>query len=276
MKIILSCTTTNERSDIFYYCLQSILKQKSQPDLILINISKEPYLRDSGFSDLPDWLKDERLTITWVENIGSYRKLLPALEIAEDDDLIITYDDDVIYHQNWLSNLIEAHRMNPNCIIAGRVRVIRKNIFGNYLNYSKWSLKNVEAQGVNLMPVGIDGVLYNRKYLDLNFLKDKSFLDLAPKSDDLWFKASSFIKGTNVFYNPIIANGNVYLLHNLGLQEDNFTKRNKKTSYLKRIIIDLIIHIKDYLAINTTNNDISWDRIMKYLTTYFQHNEEKK
>lgn len=275
MKIILSCTTTNERSNIFYYCLQSILKQNTQPDLILINISKKPYLKDSGFSELPDWMKDERLTINWVDNIGSYRKLLPALEIADDNDLVITCDDDVIYHQYWLSSLIATNKKNPNCVIAGRVRLVKKNLLGNYLNYSKWGLKNDEIESLNLLPIGIDGVLYKKQYLDLNLLYDKSFLEIAPKSDDLWFKASSLIKGTNVFFNPTIANGNVYLLHNMGLQEDNFTKRSRTSNYIKKVIIDIIIHIKDYLGINTSNNDFAWDNIMNYLTTSFQRNEEK-
>lgn len=157
---------------MFYYYIQSIYKQSYQPDIILVNISKTPYLKDSGFLVVPEWLNDKRLTINWVKNIGSYRKLLPALEIAEEKDIVITCDDDVIYHHHWLINLIKTSEKNPNYIISGRARIIRKNVFGNYLNYSKWTQINKTAIHSDLLPIGVDGVLYKKSFLNLNFIYD--------------------------------------------------------------------------------------------------------
>lgn len=120
MKVILSCTTTYERSEIFVYCFQSLLKQTFTPDVFLINLSKDAYMQDEGFSQIPDWLKDERVKVNWVENTGSYRKLLPALEYAGEEDIIITVDDDVIYSKTyWKILLTHINRIQIQLFVVG-------------------------------------------------------------------------------------------------------------------------------------------------------------
>lgn len=80
-KLIISCTTTNERLRFLYYMLESLKKQILQPDVIYINISEEPYLLDSGITEIPDWLaNNEIVKINFVENTGSYNKLNPLFK----------------------------------------------------------------------------------------------------------------------------------------------------------------------------------------------------
>ena len=105
MKVIVSLTSTFERSHLLFYTIQSILKQAVKPDVTLVNLSENSYLSDSGFKTIPDWLNNPYIKINLVENTGSYRKLLPVLDFARDNDAIITADDDILYGVNWLKNL---------------------------------------------------------------------------------------------------------------------------------------------------------------------------
>ena len=69
--------------------LQSILYQTKLPDKIFIYLSSEQFLQDIGFknkeitninlNNLFNRYKD-LIEIKWVDNIGSYRKLIPILE----------------------------------------------------------------------------------------------------------------------------------------------------------------------------------------------------
>lgn len=257
MKIILSCTTTYERRGIFYYGVQSLLKQSLKPDIFLVNISKEKYLNDSGFPNKPNWLDKEGIEINWVPNTGPYRKLLPAISIAQPDDLIITADDDVLYHVNWLNQLVGLHKEYPDYITCSRARRIDSNIFGIWKNYNSWSY--VEEKNANILnvPIGCGGTLYTKRLIDLDFLFDKKYLEIAPTTDDLWFKKASMIKQKEVLVEPKIDRENIYLRHMKGMYQRNAGNFKFQSSIIPNSLIN-------YLGINSNKNDINWEKINQY------------
>jgi hypothetical protein len=265
MKIILSCTTTYERQDIFYYGLQSLLKQSLKPDLFLVNLSKQPYLKDSGFTDLPSWLKNDKLKINWVENTGSYRKLLPALDFAGDEDLIITADDDVLYGNEWLEKMINYSRKNSDAVVCSRGRKMNRNFLNRWKNYDYWERIYKNTKSKFIMPVGVSGVVYRKQLLDLEFITDTAFLELAPKMDDLWFKMASFKKDTPIALYPDLERINIYLLHEKGLAKTNYTDINENVNF---IILKEFNRIKKkidgHLGISRTENDHAWKGIWNY------------
>jgi glycosyltransferase involved in cell wall biosynthesis len=268
MKVILSCTTTYERQDIFYYGLQSLLSQTLKPDLFLLNISKESYLQDSGFSELPDWLKDKRIIVNWVKNTGSYRKLLPALENASDEDLIIPCDDDILYGENWLEQLVRARDKEPGAIICSRARKMEKNRLNRWKNYSQWRILKSQEKGFHVLPTNGSGAVFTKKLLDINFLSDPEFMELAPTTDDLWFKMASLKKNVPVAVFPQIDEDNVYLIHNHGLENYNLGSRSSG-SLFQRVGYRIWVKATDSLGVNRTPNDIAWDKIVAYAETEY-------
>lgn len=272
MKIILSCTTTQNRIGIFYYCLQSILKQSLKPDLILVNISKEPYLEDKGFTRVPEWLKKEKVTINVVDNTGPYRKLLPALEYAHKEDFIITADDDIIYAETWLKDLITASQKVPNCITCARGRRMKKNPFNNWRNYGDWHLVIEPIRGMNILPTGGAGVIYNKKLLNVEFLTDKKFLDIAPTTDDLWFRMASLLKKTEVAVYPRIQQKNRFIEHDQGLIYMNSQKEGSN-GLLSKGFQRIRNNLLDFCGINRTANDMAWDNIVAYAKNEYEYKE---
>ena len=262
-KIIISCTTTNARLRFLYYMLESLKRQIVQPDIIYINISKEPYMLDSGIKEIPKWVEDnEKVKINYVVNTGSYRKLVPLFEqdLVSDDDLVITVDDDVLYSEGWLESLVTKSEENPDCIVCCRARNIRKNIMGKYINYSRWNLYGKENKGYDILPTNGAGTVFRKNLVDIDFLVDKKFLSLAPSTDDLWFRIASMRKNIKVAVFPDIDRENIYLQHNEGLCELNFFK---SISIIDKVYNKIFGRIIDYIGIPKTKNDKAWRKIYK-------------
>lgn len=269
-KIIISCTTTKQRINLLYYMLESLKRQILQPDVIYVNLSKEPYLFDEGISELPSWLNNnDKVVVNFVENTGSYRKLIPLFEqnLVNDNDLIVTADDDILYGENWIKNLVEESDRNPEIMVCCRARRMKKNIFGKYTNYSMWPLINKTDKQINILPTNGSGTVFKKSLLDIDFLLDKKYLELAATTDDLWFKMASMQKNINILVCSYIDRENIYLKHHYGLHEINLSKRTK--FLLKKIYNFSIKKAFDYLGFSFTKNDIAWKKINKYVEEKF-------
>lgn len=119
-------TTTFKRAGYAAFAVRSISEQEYKPDKIIINISSESYLQDEGFGNKILKINDGLCDVHMVKNIGSYRKLLPIIFDECDDTIIVTADDDVIYHPKWLKNLMLRYFEYPNHIVCGMARRIKK------------------------------------------------------------------------------------------------------------------------------------------------------
>ena len=67
------------------------------------------------------------------------------------------------------------------------------------LSYDKWpTIKDKNVSCANFLPIGYGGVLYPVGALHIDVTDASKYMMLAPKADDLWFKAMSFINKTQV------------------------------------------------------------------------------
>lgn len=259
-KLVVSCTTTKARLEFLYYMLTSLQRQTLSPDLLLVNVSSEPYLDDEGIKELPAWINSFNCTINWVSNTGPYRKLLPALDWVTDADKVVTADDDILYGPRWLEALSSLSDTHPDKIIAARARLMRRAPLGGWRNYNMWPTVSRTQMGLNVLPTGSGGVVYRKDLLDMEFLKDESCLSLAPRCDDLWFRIASLRKGTEVLVDPAINGSNLYIEHGLGLKIRNL---NQETTLLRKAITYSSGYIKGLVGLNHTENDKAWDRIIR-------------
>ena len=100
--IVVSMTSWVKRIGFVKSVVESIMKNTVKPDMVYLNLSKTEF--DNAAVRLPDDLvdyfnSDERLIINWVdgENTKSMKKVFPILEYLDDDDIIITADDDILF-----------------------------------------------------------------------------------------------------------------------------------------------------------------------------------
>lgn len=259
--IIVTCTTTSERLQCLYYMLESLRWQTVQPDAVVVNLSKEPYLLDQGLRDAPEWLTRFSVDVCWVENTGPYRKLLPTIANSSESDIVVTADDDIIYGNRWLEKLRDLAMRYPESIVAARGREMCIGPFGGWQNYRRWGLLSRLKVGPLLLPTGGAGAVYRRPCLDEEFLHDPTYLQIAPTCDDLWFRMASLLKKAPVVIDPEIDRDNIYLRGPLGLYQGNSSQPD---SCLTKAYHHTIGSINAWLGINDTENDHAWDRICSY------------
>ena len=100
--IVVTMTSWIKRIDSVKKVVESIMNNTVKPDRVYLNLSRSEF--DSKGVQLPTDLvdyfnSDDRLIINWVdgENTKSMKKVFPILEYLDDDDIIITADDDIIF-----------------------------------------------------------------------------------------------------------------------------------------------------------------------------------
>jgi hypothetical protein len=196
-KVIVSLTSYSARVNTVYKAIESILSQTMPPAAVILWLSPEEFPNKE--KKLPRellGLSRRGLIIDWCKNIKSYNKLIFSLQ-KYPDDIIITVDDDIIYHNELIRVLYETHIKYPRDIIAHRITRLYKNkdnrfaVLPRHLYYRNFTgfnyvdaLKN--ASYFNKL-TGSGGVLYPPYCLHNDVLLEELFTQLAPTSDDIWF-----------------------------------------------------------------------------------------
>lgn len=185
--IIVSLTTYGKRLYEVSTTIESIMQGTLLPNKIVLNISSD-YLGQ----ELPFLLKrqvERGLEINYCKDIRSYTKLIPTLR-KYPDSAIITIDDDLIYGIDFLENLVNTHKANPNFVCANRIHEIVLGENGIPLPYRKWNwCANPQGPSPLNFLTGVGGVLYPPKCFDREVFNEDVFLDICKFADDIWFFA---------------------------------------------------------------------------------------
>lgn len=202
LPVIVSMTTISSRTAHLEAVIRSILAGTRRPDQLLLHVSTQACGLDAGIDagSLPAGVRSlaeaGEIEIVTVENIGSYRKLLPVLDrLAGGDAIIVTADDDVAYPRDWLRGLVEASASHDG-IVAYRSRwMVRRD--GVLQPYNLWPFAGADSTGLPILPTGRGGILYRP-----GFLPDRALLHalmrLAPHQDDIAFRFASLAQGIPV------------------------------------------------------------------------------
>ena len=196
-RAVVSLTSHPGRIRVVEQTVASLLDQTVRVDALVLWLATEQFPR--GEAELPASLlalKRRGLSIRWCEDLGSYKKLVPAMR-AFPGQVIITADDDVLYPRDFVERLLDAHARSPQAIIANRVREIA--LEGETPKpYDRWMTQwTYRFAGAPLvLPVGCAGVLYPPGCIADGYLDARIFLRLAPQGDDLWFWAAAVLSGT--------------------------------------------------------------------------------
>lgn len=189
---IISFTAISTRIERVVTTVQSITRQSLQPHSINLYISKEPYLVDEGISANNEHLKKLSslgVNIYYTTNTGPYRKQYPIINqlrkaYADERTPIVTIDDDVIYPENILEDIMLALQENDSVVAhRGRKLTIGPSSIGDYKSFSPPSKKSSLLN----MGTGKNGMAYRLSYFPTSL---KQFVGpiLAPTADDIWCK----------------------------------------------------------------------------------------
>lgn len=268
--LIVNLTTTHSRLALCAMTLFSIVNQSTTPDKIIVWISNEPYLADKGINEIPKVLQDinkikDIIEFKYTKNIGPYRKIIPALRVAKESDILVYADDDVIYHSEWLSTLFETfNRYEKKNIVAARVRLKKKNIFNFYKSYVAYPICTSEKTLCNdYIITGLGGAMLMRKHIEDKFITNNDFVDIAPKTDDLWISKIIILSKTMLTTSPKAISYFTEIEHsNNALSATN----NPVLSggFISVVIKKIKLKISSYFGLSDSNNDVAEKKIARY------------
>ncbi|KQN43812.1 hypothetical protein ASE93_18285 [Serratia sp. Leaf50] len=203
--------------------------------------------------------------VRFVNNTGPYRKIIPALQSSNDDDILVYADDDVIYGYDWLDKLISCfEKYNGEYVVASRARVVTQNLLGIRKSYNSYPIAKGEAHLTkDFIITGVGGAVLMRKHIKSELLLDNQYLVIAPKTDDLWISKLIELSGCSVMPCP-------QALENvLEIQHSNFSLSSTNTLFQKDYgLLKILFKVRDkvfsYFGLLKTNNDICYEKINAY------------
>lgn len=209
--IIVSLTTYGKRLQEVHLAIESILEQTMKANRVIL------WLDDSLKNHrLPQslYLQQQRgLEIRFCEDLRSYKKLIPTLQLCP-NDAIITIDDDLIYEFDLLENLIIPYLSDRSYIYCHRMHKMTFDGKGNLLPYLEWTFNCTcpEPSHTNFPTTG-GGTLFPPNSLDKEVLNKEVFMNICKYADDVWFKAMAIKKGTlpKIVYSHN-SNGDEYII----------------------------------------------------------------
>ena len=141
-KIIVSLTTWSKRIGNLPVVLDTIFNQSMQPDLIVLNLAFNEIIPN----DIQLYINAHNIEINRVPDTKVYKKIIPTLK-KYPNDCIISIDDDWLYPEGMIADLIKMHTLYPNYPISGNDVVLfglqchcgcssltKADFFGDYLN----------------------------------------------------------------------------------------------------------------------------------------------
>lgn len=204
-EVIVSLTSFPPAIPFAVKAIESILHGSVLPDRLVL------YVTLSEFAD--GKLPAELVALTeanpvfeirnYDRNIRSYRKLIPAL-IDFPEAVIVTLDDDILYHRHLLRDILLWHERYPRAVLANRAKKIKMG--RPYRQWPKYRWYHFVARRIRLgylnLPTGVGGVLYPPHCLKADMLDPDAFTRIAPTTDDIWFWAAAVANGTPVLPIP--------------------------------------------------------------------------
>lgn len=213
MRIIVSFTSYLARIGHVHKVIESLYLQTMQADEIILYLSLEEF--PEAEANLPETLRyligQNGFRVEWVHgNLKSHKKYFYALQEYQ-DAIVITVDDDKIYAETMISELIDSYKRFPKAISARNVRIIVKN--GKALEpYCRWEVEKympeyMDVPRMDLCAIGAGGVCYAPSLVNDKWFDQETILGAFKNNDDLWLK-----------YNEII--NNIPVVYTKSLQED--------------------------------------------------------
>lgn len=178
--IYVSLTTIPSRSNTLLYTINSILNQTVLPGKIYITICKSPLREKNIKYKIPKIVYQHSIieVITKDKDNGPIDKLYGGLlRCKKPNDIIITIDDDSIYHNKMIQKILYWSNLFPECCIGsiGRQKYDRK-LFGY----------NFEKHQKVIMLEGYGGVGYKKKFFNLDDINTEKLSKEIKFNDDIY------------------------------------------------------------------------------------------
>lgn len=197
--IVVSMTTFPARISYVHLAIKSLLNQTVKPWKIILWLAKEQFQN----VEIPEQLRAlcaYGLEIRFCEeDLLAHKKYYYAMQEFP-EQIIVTYDDDIIYPEDSLEKLLAMHKQYPDTIICNRGREIKMEN-GFVAAYKDWKVSGRVPAGIpsyRVMASTGAGTLYPPHCMPEETFDIEKIRALALTADDLWMKVMSIQGGVPV------------------------------------------------------------------------------
>ena len=198
-RTIVSLTSFPTRIKKVWLVVETILRQTTKPDQIVLWLSKDQF---PSLDKLPlRLLKQQKRGLKIVLKDGdlrSHKKYFYTLhEFA--NDKMITLDDDIFYPTKMIEELFKWHKVYPDAVIAryGTKILMMDNTISRY---RLWDEKfNNDSPSFEFFFGSGGGTLFPPKVLANETINKDVFMKLCPTADDVWLNTMCRINSKQVF-----------------------------------------------------------------------------
>lgn len=190
-----SLTSFGPRIGSVHLAVESIAAGAVRPRTLTLWLSE-----DEAQDPLPPPLRRLRvrgLRIAATHDWGAHKKYYPHVSTGDLVRPLVTADDDVFYPRDWLAGLLEAHAETPDAVVAHRAHRFRLE-GGRPAPYASWARCTTTTPGPDVFPTGVSGVLYPEAMLQALRDAGDTFIETAPRADDVWLHATALRHGIPV------------------------------------------------------------------------------
>lgn len=203
MELIVSMTSFRDRFKNLPLVFGSLLNQTMKPKKIVVVLDDVdvPYIT----REMQDYFdRDDFEVIITADDIRPHKKYYYAMQKYR-KDIIITVDDDVLYHPDMVASLYSSYLKYPECVHGMVCACVRFHINDRPKLKTSWyfNYKDITEPTYRLVAEGIGGVLYPPNILNI---KKRNIDDIREflTEDDLYLKKLEVEKGIRVVYAPSV------------------------------------------------------------------------
>lgn len=191
--VAVSMTSYGRRLGIVAHALESIAAGSVLPSRMILWVDEPDF--DVSAHPMLQRLEHRGLEILRCEDLGPHKKYFPyCREFADHGLSLALADDDVMYPHRWLEGLIDAAGQEQiPCYRAHRITTDPGS--GGITPYNTWKPASVDSASHANFVTGVAGMLLPSRFQAVLRDSGMSFLELAPRADDIWLNALAIRNG---------------------------------------------------------------------------------
>ena len=193
--ITISLTSYPARMEQTFYAIKSLMLQTLKPDRIILWLS-EIQFPDRKLPEKFRVLIEKGLEIRFtVDDLRSHKKYYYSLQEQKPDEVVVTYDDDIIYDSRSLERIYKKHLDFPRAIVCdyGLAYTLED---GQISSYCKWDCSSEEGlytPSLFVTPYTGAGCLYPFGIMPTTTFDKNKLKELAFSADDIWMSLNEVL-----------------------------------------------------------------------------------
>jgi hypothetical protein len=138
------------------------------------------------------------LEVQPADNFGPHKKYFPFVQQERAfAGPLVTADDDVLYPDTWLCELVDRYHKHEADVHCYRARVVGLR-GATFEPYASWRECNTTEPSHRHFSIGMAGVLFPPPVLDALKRSGSAFRDSCPRTDDIWLNLHAQRVGARV------------------------------------------------------------------------------